>query len=283
MLENLQNLFINKHGNYAKLLQFEVIFIIIDIIIFFNYFFKNSYGFVIILLIFAIFIANNYVSVKDSTVNDFNHITILKLNTLQSKTNDYINSKLNLISNTNSKQKLSPTDTQKIYKNNELDSLYIDSNLIHFLYSILPLYEYNNYEFYMLLKATNNILKIRKQIETYYDENKDYPLNIAEMFEESLKLRANAINNVHNFIYTAPKVNKMYTYLNDIIDRYATLISRNTDSINQYYKDNLNLHGFNSSSKVVSYNTTKPYDATQNHSLIPNKYIKENGSLSFYV
>lgn len=282
MFENLQNLFFNKHGNYAKNFQFEVLFIMLLIIAFFTYYFKNSYGFIIILIVFTFFIIENYIIIKNTKVTDFNNITSLKLNTLQSKTYEYINTKLSIISN-QSKQKLSNADTQKIYKNNKLDSLYIDANIIHFLYSILPLYEYNNYEFFELLKGTNNILKLRNEIETYFESNGEYPINTSEIFEEALRLRSNTINNVHNFIYSVPKVNKMYSYLNDIIDRYSILISRNTDFIDKYYKENLKLRGITASTKIVSYNTTKPFDALSNHSLNPQLNHTKNNQLSFYI
>ena len=48
MFEDIQNLFLNQHGGYAKILQFETLVIIIAIIIFFTIFFPNTYAFIII-------------------------------------------------------------------------------------------------------------------------------------------------------------------------------------------------------------------------------------------
>jgi hypothetical protein len=99
-----------------------------------------------------------------------------------------------------------------------------------------------------------------KEIEEYYAENKKYPQNINEMFEQSLMLRSNTINNLHRFIFAVPKTNMMYDYTNKIIKRYMVLISRNTDKIYEYVQDNIKITGINTNTKFVSYNNTRPYD-----------------------
>ena len=158
MFEDIQNLFLNQHGGYAKILQFETLVIIIAIIIFFTIFFPNTYAFIIILLMFAIYFANSFVTIQNSSVNDFNHITMVKLQQLQQKSNEHIRMKLDVIQNSNPSV-LSQSEIQKMYDSNNLNSMYIDANMIHFLDSILPLFEYNNYIYYSLLKGTNNILQ----------------------------------------------------------------------------------------------------------------------------
>jgi len=282
MLQDIQDLFLNQHGTYAKLLQFETLSIIIIIILFFTYYFKNNYGFIIILIAFSLYIANTYVSVKNSSVNDFNHITLIKLQKLQQKSNSYIDSKMNVINNSNA-IKLSKKELDKIYQDNTLDSLYIDANMIHFLYSIIKLSEYNEYEFFNLLKGTNNILKIKNQIYAFYEANGDYPINTSEMLQQVLELRTNTINNMHNFIYSVPKTNVMYNYINSIINRYIVLISRVTDSIHLYYLENIKKKGINTNTQFIDYNKTKPYDYDNNHSVIPNKINNINKLPRFYT
>lgn len=239
-----------------KLLLFKVIVLIILIFFIFTYIFPENYANVIILIVFAVIIARYYLQYNESSVLDKNHIIMNHLMTLQETVNKYIDkrkSKMNI--------KLSNGDINQLYKNNRLDNLYIDSNMIEFLYSIINLYEYNDSEYYLLLKGTNNILKLRNEIETYYELNKVYPDNINQMMETVLLLRSNTINNMHNFIYSVPKTNMMYKYINQIINRYMVLISRNTDKIYAYVLDNRKLKGVNTESNLaLSYNNVKAYD-----------------------
>jgi hypothetical protein len=248
--------------------------------VFFTKYFSKTYGFVIILIVFALYISNSYVNIQNTFVNDFNKITMVKLQLLQDKMYQHINKKLNLIKSSDSKYILTQEEIRKIYENNQLDSLYIDANMIYFLESIISLYDYDSYTFYSLLKSTNNILKIKRQIDEFYAANKTYPINISEMFESALELKTNALNNIHNFIYSVPKSNTMFTYINKITHRYNILISRITDSIYKSYKNSIYLNGIDTSTKFVSYNKTKPYDYKLNHPLVPNA---EDKLIQFYL
>lgn len=280
MLDNLQDLFTNQHGLFFKTLQFESLFIIVFVVIFFTYYFNKTYGFVIILLAFAFFIANSYVGIKTNTLNDFNHITLVKLQKLQNTANMAVNNKLKII-NVSNPNTLTQTEKKKLYENSQLDFLYIDANMIHFLESIIPIAKYNELEFYSLLKGTNNILKIKSQIDTYYESNKRYPTNTSELFETANQLKTNTINNLHNFIYTIPKSQTMRNYLHDATERYSVLINRVTDSIHQSYKNNIKQNGINASTHFVSYNQTKPFDTISNHSILPGS--SDHTLQQFYI
>ena len=271
MFENIQNLFLNKHGSYYRILQFETISIFVIILIFFTFYFNKSYGFVIILIVFALYLSDSYIKVKNNNVENFNEITMVKLETLKEISNKYIENKLKMIRNSNP-QNMKSADIKRIYDSNNLDSLYIDANLIHFLHSIKALSDYNLNEFFELLKGVNSILKIKNDIDEYYNANGYYPDNTSELFEGSLELRKNVVNNLHNFIYTVPKINKMYKYLSSSTERFSILISRVTDSIHSSYKNNIDLRGINANTKFVTYNTTKPYDYQENYSSIPGKH-----------
>jgi len=85
MFEEIRDLFLIEHGSFAKFLQFKTLIIVIVILVFFNTFFEKSYGFVIILLVFAIYIANQYVIIRNNKTQDFNRITMMKLSQLQKK------------------------------------------------------------------------------------------------------------------------------------------------------------------------------------------------------
>jgi|Laugrespbdmm15sn_2_1035079.scaffolds.fasta_scaffold00010_39 hypothetical protein len=268
MLKNIQNLFLDKHGSYYRMLQFETISLFVIILIFFTYFFNKNYGFVIILIAFSLYFSDYYIGIKNSNVSNFNEITMVKLDTLKSISNKFLQEKMKIIRNSNP-QNMSALEINRIYDKNKLDSLYMDANIIHFLYSIKELSNYNLNEFFDLLKGTNSLLTIKRDIDEYYTANGYYPENTSELFEAALEFRKNILNNLHNFIYTIPKISKMYKYLSTSTNRYAILISRVTDWIYQEYKKNIKLRGINANTKFVTYNTTKPYDYKENYPIIP--------------
>jgi hypothetical protein len=250
-------------------------------LVFFNTFFEKSYGFVIILLVFAIYIANQYVIIRNNKTQDFNRITMMKLSQLQKKSLDYITDQIRLMnSQGGSKGQVPKGLLDKLYKSNELSSLYIDANLISFLFSVIKLYDYNPGEYYGLLQGTDNILKIKSDIDTFYESNGEYPENTSELLESALELKKKTINNMHNFIYTVPKMNIMYNYINDAIERYSILISRVTDDIYKSYAKNINQKGINSTTRFVNYNTTKHFDEMDNYSPIPKT---ESKIINFYI
>lgn len=276
-MDNLQNIFTKQHGLFFKSLQFNTIVVFLVVVFFFTYYFKNSYGFVIILIVFALFISNSYVDVKKEELSDFNQITLAKLQKLQTFINSVLTNKLRSIN----KKMLTPREKQKLYRSNILDSLYIDANMIHFLESILPMAKYNETQFLLILNGTNNILKIKNEIDTYYNSNKTYPENTSELFQTANNLKINVINDIHEFIYTIPKNQKMRNYLRDIIDRYSILIGRVTDSIHESYKNNIKQRGINVSTNFVSYDKTKPFDQLSNHPTIPE--LNSNDLQRFYI
>jgi hypothetical protein len=262
-MANILELFTKESGLYVKNLRFETLAFLIFISALFMIYTPKTYGFVIILLAFLYFVGNIYVQIKTSTIEDFNKITMFKLNSLQDIQNKYVSS----LSFLNKKL------MNQMLTKNKLDCLYLDANLISFLYSILELNTYNPQEFYIFLKGINNILCIRKQIEDFYKANNQLPENISEMFEISLQLKTNVINNLQNFIYSIPKSNKMYNYLNDVLSRFIVLISRNTDIIHFYYKKSLKINKISTMTKFISYDTTKPFDQLSNHYSTHSKLI----------
>lgn len=281
MFIDIQNLFLKQHGYYAQSLQFETIVIFIITLVILTRYFEKSYGFVIILIVFALYMSNTYVSIKNNKLNDFNSITMIRLQTLQSKVNQHTDAKLKLISASNPNT-MTKSDIQKIYNKNILDSMHVDSNLIHFLYSIVKLNDYNEYEFSSLLKGTNNILRIKNDIDRYYNANGMYPENTSELLQETLRLKTNVVNNMHNFIYSIPKTKIMYKYLDDCISRFSILISRVTDDVHTNYKNNIAQRGLNSSTNFVTYNNTKPFDSFENHSVIITKDVIDK-RVQFYT
>lgn len=261
-LEPLINtVFSYKHDINTKNEIFRIIVMVLLICFIFTYIFPNNYSYIIVLIVFALWIVKNYVTFNKKNVHNRNKEIMYHLNTLQEITNAYIDSKLN--DQNTIKDLLTNGEINKIYDKNRLDSLYIDGNMIEFLFSIRQLAEWDLPEFYLLLKGTNNILKLRNEIEEYYNSNKRYPDNIYQMFEQALMLRTNTINNTHRFIYNIPKTNMLYEYVNKILERYMVLISRNTDKIYHYIQCNIKMIGVNTDTKFITYNTIKPYDTME--------------------
>lgn len=269
-MDDIVNLFTKEHGFYKQMFKFNVIiFFFVVLFVLVKLDFLNSSTFILLCLILALYITNIYVRVNQSDLNDNNKIIYFKLDSLQSKIYDYIQYKID--KTTVGNKRMSKEDIKKLFDKNQLDSLYIDSNMIVFLYSIIKLYDYNPSEFYLLLKGTNNILKLRNDIEKFYEAEGKYPENIHEMLQISLQLKSNCMNNLQNFIYGVPKTNKMYSYIDNVLQTYNILITRNIKAIHNYHLDYINTNGINSSTVFIDINASKGYDDSSNYSLIPGK------------
>ncbi len=256
--ELFNNVFNNSNTTFNKRLRFEFIVVFVVSLVVVKGLFPSNYINVIILLLFGLWLAYSFVNVREQSSEDTNKTTMSKLLALQDTNNKYIAGKIH--ANSNSRLALRQQDIDNIYKRNNLDYLFVDASMIHFLHSILHFNEYNGSEFFSLLKGVNNILKIRYEIEEFWKENNIVPENTAQMFEIALQLRRNTINNMHNFIYSIPKLNRSYDYHTAATERFTVLVTRNTDIIHKYYK--LSIQNISSSTKFVSYNTTKPNDTT---------------------
>lgn len=296
-MDPLINLFSNEHGQYQNNFKIQVILLFLLVLIVFSKIWGSTTTgiFVILLVTFALYITNTYVkynTIINNDLDDNNKQTFIKLNTLQSKVYTHIQNKIK--QSTQSGLKLSQSDQIALLNKNKLSSLYTDATLVHFFYSILPLYEYNNDEFYLLLKGTNNILKLRKEIEDYYNANKNnktifkqklpsfrsdpipkpepvYLENLSEMFEIAIELKTTCVNALQNIIYSVPKTNKMYSYIDQVIQRYVILINRHLDVFQKYNNDSISSTGINNKTKFINYTHTKGFDAMVNHSIIPTK------------
>jgi hypothetical protein len=229
----------------------------------------------------AIYVTNMYVKINQNDLSDKNKIIHLKLDSLQSKVYQHV--KYKIAKSSTSSQKLSQGDIQTLYEKNVLDALYIDANMITFLHSILKLYEYNPEEFYLLLKGTNNILKLRYDIERFYSAEGKYPENIHEMLQIALQLKSNSMNNLQNFIYTVPKQRQMYTYIDNVVETYNILITRNIKKIHNYHLDYIKRNGINSNTIFIDIDSSKPFDAMTNKSVIPSKEGLKHSLIDLYV
>lgn len=247
---DVKNLFLQEQTDYIRKFQFRIILLITVVALSLVYFFPKNYGFVIILIVFLYFISNEFIKVTEVTTTDFNKDTYYKLLGLQRIMDTYIQKQIRI--------KRVPIHLRNgVYQRHRLSSLYTDSDLIHFLDSIKNLQEYSDDEFFLLLKGTNNILLIHKQMKDYYDSNSYFPDNLIENIEIAFDLRTNCINNIHNFVYSIPKTNVLRNYHHKIIERYTVLINRHIDSLFDFKNKHIQLTGINTNSKMHYTNLTK--------------------------
>lgn len=269
-MDDIINLFTKEHGVYKQMFKFNVIIVFLTLIFVLTKLelFSNSI-YIFIAFIFALYVTNMYVKVYQNDLSDNNKIIHLKLETLQSKVYEYV--KYKIATSSTGGLKMSPEEIKKLYEKNKLDALYIDANMIVFLHSIIKLYDYNPQEFYLLVKGTNNILKLRHDIERFYEAEEQYPENIHEMLQIAIQLKSNCMNNLQNFIYTVPKQNKMYTYIDNVLVTYNILITRNIKTMHNYHLDYIRKNGIDINTTFIDIHSSKPFDALTNKSLIPGK------------
>lgn len=248
-MDSLYNLFLKGDPFTNSKIKFNVLLIIILILIVFNFYFQYNYSSIVILLIFALWIANYYVKYENENLDDFNNLTMAKLGKIQQKVDDFVMYKIKFLTKTGA----TGINYKYLYEKSKLDSLYMDANLINFLHSVIDLSKWNNELYYKLAIGTNNILGLLEEIEEFYKQTEEYPENIAEMLEAAMELRLKNINNIHDFIYTIPKANRTNRYLNSVSERYRLLITRTTDKIHSYYLDSIKQRGITNMTKFINY------------------------------
>jgi hypothetical protein len=257
-MDDIINLYTKQHGYYKRLFQFNTLILFLAFIIIFSKIFNWK---ILILVIIALYFTNYYVKINNNDIQDNNKMLYFKYQVLQEITYKYIDYKIKIVGENLNKQK------NLLYIKNRLDSLYIDSNLIEFLFSIHQLQKYNPNEFYLLLKGVNNILKIKKDIEEYNVSNGDYPENISELLESVLVLKTNCLNNFQNFIYSVPKTTIMYKYLDNSINTLNVLLTKNINDIHKYQQLYNKIHGTNTQTKFIYTHGPKHFDVANNKSV----------------
>lgn len=252
---DITSLFLEKQTTYIKSLQFKTIVLVVIVGFFLTIVYPKNYGFVILLLLFLYLVGNEYIRMSYKQTNEQNKQIHHRLLILQRIIDQYIVDEIN--------KKQSKVIRKDILKRYRLHSLYTDSDIINFLYDIRYFADRNPHEFYLLLKGTNNILFIKKQIEDYYMANGFYQENVIELIEIAEDLRSRCTNNIHNFIFTIHKSNKFYKYHETVTDRYMLLLRRHFDRLYDYIKIHQYNIGTNTNSKLHIYNvgnSTKPID-----------------------
>jgi hypothetical protein len=235
MFENTIALFSDDNSIYNVYQRFLVFAIIYSVMAVIFVLIPKYYTIqFVLLLVFGVWIADTFVTLKKKNVTNFNEETLLKLQTIQSKMDEYIDyviSKRNL--------KITDSGRQRWKDDYLLDYLFTSVDLIHFIYDILPFYDYNPDAFFKFTKGTNNILKLKRQSDDYYKANGKYLEGIADFVNVSLEIKTNCMNILHDFVYTMPKIPEMFEYHNVIISKYDTIMTKIINDFHGSYKDSI--------------------------------------------
>lgn len=240
--------------HFTKKIQFESLLVFVIIIGILKIFYNGNYINIISLLIFSFYLTQIYYNDRVLLLENKNVMIQRKLNNIQNKIDNYINKKIIL------KKVKNQRDITSIRERNKMSSLYIDANMIIFLESIIEMSLYNGDIYYKLIKGTNNVLKIREDIENYLSSNGEYIQDIQYQVDIANDLKTNCIANIHNFIYSIPQIPKMRNYVNNIIKRYQQLITYNTNIIEKYSSDNIEKNGINNQTKFIYQMDAKPHN-----------------------
>jgi hypothetical protein len=262
MFENVLSIIKLTDIKSKRDIQFKLIIFLVLILGCFKILYNGNYVNIISMLFFTYYLTTIYLEQQVNTNIDKNKLIDLSLIKIQKKIDDYINQKIRYKKITDKKIK------KMLFQKNQMSSLYTDANMIIFLESISEMYNYNPDEYYLLIKGTNNILKIKADIELYLDQNNEYIQNIHEQLDIATDLRTKCVNNVHNFIYTVPRIEPMNNYINTIILRYSELIDVNINRIKQYSQNEILKNGVENSTKFLD-----NLDAKPNSTLNSNYYF----------
>lgn len=155
---------------------------------------------------------------------DNNQLLDYKLNQLQSLMYSFVDDQMNRIVFSENNKLL----TRKIYKQSlnrvKLTHFYIDSRIIRFCHSLSFLYQYNNNSFANVMLAINGILRIRTELEEYYNVNGELPPSVSYDVQTVEELHKKAVNFAHTFIYTIPKTNNLEYTIEKILSTMYRLL-----------------------------------------------------------
>ncbi len=265
---NIVKLIEHKPDSYSNLLETKSILLFLVIIFTIATIFRQVYFQVIILVVFAGFLVDKYIGIQYDTITDINVTIMSKLDNLQLKMYDYV--ELNILEK---HIKVTQNDILEMKKSVQLDALYINADIIDFLDSISSLNDFNQHQFYKLLKGTNNIMRMRRDAEKYFKANKSYPENIQDMFRVSLNLKTKCLNNLQNFIYTIPKNNTFFQYLSDLTETFNTLVTRDIDKLYYYTIDDIKTRGITCSTVFPEYHPKYKMLKPSSSVIVGNFYV----------
>lgn len=144
-------------------------------------------------------------------------------------------------------------------------NLYLDPDLVNFLFSIKDFKKYNPDTYTSIIKTTDNLLRLRKDFEQDL-------INPVETFRVAEMNYEKAVNYLHSFIISLPKEPTMKNKYQKSLERFQLLLKRNMDYMFKRCME-LTKNIDNTTQFITDYNIQKPY----------NPRSAKFGSLSFNV
>lgn len=241
VLENIKGSLYSKNN-----LWYGSIISILVLIIITNYFkFDKSVVQGVLLIVLGIFVLEMFLVYKSRKLVDLNKITLYKLYSIQKIVYNHIESQK--LKNPN----LTEVQLMELKKRQKLDYLYMDANIINFLYDITYLNDYNPDVYFLMLKSINNILKLRHFIEYYYKENNRLPENCYSIYEQINIELLETMNYIHSFIFTLPKSNQFYNQHSLLQKRLFILLKRHSEFARKACELKKKQEGVNNDTKII--------------------------------
>lgn len=242
-----------KSSIYSKQNIWKGILLAIGVVVILTRYFKFDKSIVqgVLLITLPLVIIEMYLKHKSNKLIDLNKVTLYKLYSIQKFVYNYVESQR--LKNPN----LTEMQIEEVKKKQKLDYMYLDANIINFLYDVLYLNEYNPDVFYLLTKSINNVLHLRYMIEYYYNKTNKFPENCYTIYEQINIEILEAMNYMHSFIFSIPKMNKMYQQHKVLQDRLFILLKRHSQFAKQACILKKQQEGINNDTKIIQ-NSSDP-------------------------
>lgn len=238
---------------YEKQLLFQCIILTVLLFFLLTFFFvfENTTSNFIILFTFVAGVIYVYTNQTYNALDENNTVILYQLNVVQSVIYDFVDYRLRLISNDNTKNSLKSINIHRLYNEAELDSLYLDSQIINFFYNNVFLSDLNKEAYYNLVVLTNSILRVEKEVRNQLPNNTQQQIQVAVDFYKD------ALNTLSSFVFTRKALRNIS--LNEITQEYRNLMKRHIHELENSNNQYINKNGLNSSTMLDIFTKLK-YD-----------------------
>lgn len=245
---------ISKDFFLSRFTKIQIFFIVVIFVFIFGtltwvFKFENTTTGFIILFLFTLFVSYIYLNYSTNFLDDNNRLLTYKLNYVQKLVYDHVTYKFKLFKNQsnagfNQSNILQNLDFEKLYKDCYLDSLYLDADLIEFLYLNKNLYEKNQEGYVYFILSTNSFMRVLKELK---DKNHSLLDNTQDLIQVALDKYSNAIEILKTFIFNIESGSMAMKQLNDVINNYIELMYFNVLQLENFNLLFIKQYGINNS------------------------------------
>jgi hypothetical protein len=221
---------------------------------------------------FSLFMAYIYLNYSTNFLDDNNRLITYKLNYIQSLVYDHITYKFIVFKNQgsaglNQSSLLQNLDFERIYRDSYLDALYLDSDLIEFLYLNKHLYDKNQEGFVYFVLSTNSFMRVLKELK---DKDHSLPDNTQSLIQVALDKYTNALEFLKSFIFNIESGSMAMKQLNDTINNYIELMYFNVLQLENFNLLFIKEYGINNSTIMNLFPIT---GVSPSNTKLPNKHL----------